>query len=164
MSSDKNYVFKSLQTYASNEWMANASKKFRSVFDRSELQQIGVVLSFYNTKFFEEDWQVELLFSCYKVDPDETKLLFSVKETRNISNDENDLVIFQKWDPGDDYLWEKGTYSWNVYFDNKQVGECNFYIEDAGNVSAVRNPYFELRGIKLYKGKRKIRPWSNVNT
>ncbi len=158
MSSDKNYVFKSLQTYASNEWMANASKKFRSVFDRSELQQIGVVLSFYNTKFFEEDWQVDILFSCYKVESDETKLLFSVKETRNISNDENDLVIFQKWDPGDDYLWEKGTYSWNVYFDNKQVGETNFYIEDAGSVCAVRNPYFELRGIKLYKGSKENTP------
>jgi hypothetical protein len=36
--------------------MANATKKFRSVFDRAELQQIGVVLSFYNTKFFEEDY------------------------------------------------------------------------------------------------------------
>lgn len=158
MSSDKNYVFKSLQTYASNEWMANATKKTRSVFDKSELQHIGVVLSFYNTKFFEEDWQVDILFSCYKNDPHETKLLFSVKETRNISNDENDLEIYQKWEPGDKYLWEKGTYSWNVYFDNKQVGECNFYIEDAGNVVSVQNPYFELRDIKLYKGGKEDTP------
>jgi SpoVK/Ycf46/Vps4 family AAA+-type ATPase len=158
MSSEKNYVFKSLQTFTSNEWMANGTKKFRSVFDRGELNQIGVVLSFYNTKFFEEDWQTEILFSCYKEDPDETRLLFSVKESRNISNDENDLQVFQKWDPGDDYLWEKGTYCWNVYFDNKQVGETKFYVEDAGKVCSERNPYFELRDIKLYKGGKEDTP------
>jgi SpoVK/Ycf46/Vps4 family AAA+-type ATPase len=158
MSSETNYVFKSLQTYSSNEWMANATKKFRSVFDRSELKQIGVVLSFYNTKFFEEDWQVEIQFTCYKEDPNQSRQLYSSIESRSISNDENLLFIDEKWNPGEDYLWEKGTYKWTVHFGATLVSECNFYIEDAGNVSAVSNPYFELRDIKLYKGGKEDTP------
>lgn len=158
MSTEKTYVFKSLQTYASNEWMANASKKFRSVYDRSELKQIGVVLKFYNTKFFEVDWQAEIQFACFKEGPDESEPLFSTSEVRTISNDENDLEIYQKWDPGEKYLWEKGTYKWTVYINGIQAGECNFYIEDAGNVITVLNPYFELRDIRLYKGGKEDTP------
>lgn len=158
MGSEKNYVFKSLQTYSSNEWMANATKKFRSVFDSAELKQIGVVLSFYNTKFFEVDWKAEIQFTCFKEDPNDQKQLFSKIESRNISNDENDLVIYEVWDPGDRYVWEKGTYKWTVHFGGVLVGETNFYIEDAGIVSTDRNPYFELRDIKFYKGGKENIP------
>lgn len=158
MSSAKNYVFKSLQTYSSSEWMANATKKFRSVFDRSELQQIGVVLSFYNTKFFEEEWELEIEFACHKVEPDETRLLYARKESRSISIDENELFIYEKWNPGEEEPWEKGTYKWTVHFGDTLVGETNFYIEDAGNVTRVSNPYFELRNIKLYKGGKEDTP------
>lgn len=159
MSTEKTFVFKSLQTYASNEWMANASKKFRSVYDSSELKQIGVVLKFYNTKFFEIDWQSEIQFSCFREGPDESELLFSNIEVRTISNDENDLEIYQKWDPGDDYFWEKGTYKWTALINGLQVGECNFYIENEGAmIVPALNPYFELRDIRLYKGDKENIP------
>ena len=51
---DKNFVrykFKSLLTYGSDEWMANSSKKYRTVFDKDETTYIRAEFAFYNKLF-----------------------------------------------------------------------------------------------------------------
>ncbi|MEI9954816.1 MAG: hypothetical protein WDM90_00530 [Ferruginibacter sp.] len=40
------FVVKELKVYGSDEWMADGSKKYRSVFDRYELNYVYVEFSF----------------------------------------------------------------------------------------------------------------------
>jgi CRISPR/Cas system-associated protein Cas10 (large subunit of type III CRISPR-Cas system) len=42
------------------EWLADNKKKYRQVFDRFETSYIYAELSFYNKRFDEEDWEVDL--------------------------------------------------------------------------------------------------------
>ena len=57
---DKKYKFKSLNIYSSDEWMANATKRYRTVFDKAETTYIRVELAFYNKLFDEEDWDCKI--------------------------------------------------------------------------------------------------------
>jgi SpoVK/Ycf46/Vps4 family AAA+-type ATPase len=147
-----NYYFRSLKTYASNEWMANATKKFRTVFDKSELNGIGVVLSFFNTKFNEETWGTTIEFKCSREFANKNEELFSLKKDMQIPLEENECTVYESWKPGDKKDWQKGTYKWEVFFDGVKAGEAFFYIENTGKVTPTHNPFFELNEIKLYKG------------
>ena len=62
-----NYKFKSLLIYGSDEWMANSSKKYRTVFDRAETTYIRSELSFYNKLFDEEDWKCKVTLKAFDI-------------------------------------------------------------------------------------------------
>ena len=47
----KNYKFKELKVFSSDEWMANATKKYRTGFDKMETTYIRAEFSFYNKLF-----------------------------------------------------------------------------------------------------------------
>jgi hypothetical protein len=50
---EKRYKFKSLQTFCNNEWMVNNQKRYRTVFDKIEIDYVRIELALYN-KLFDE--------------------------------------------------------------------------------------------------------------
>lgn len=152
MCDNKNYIFNYLKTYASNEWLADAKKRYRSVFDKNEAQLIGTELSIYNTKFNEEDWEAVVELRCIKEEPGPEKTVYVSHEDLLFCTDENVVQHFARWKPDSKNPLAKGRYKWSAYIDNELIGETTFYIEDTGIVTPIDNPYFELKDIKLFKG------------
>ena len=56
----KNYKFKSLNVYASTEWLANNQKKYRQVFSTYDSTYIYAELAFYNKRYDEANWDVKI--------------------------------------------------------------------------------------------------------
>lgn len=148
-----NYKFLDIKTHSSDEWMANATKKYRRVFDRYETTYIHAEFSLYNKQFDEADWEATFHLKCFFVNGSQKNELCNLEQKRMVQKDENIIYIRRSW--GNEKAgayWLKGTYVWEGYVENVKVGERYFYIEDIGLQSAEENPFFTIESIKLFEG------------
>ncbi|MCB0508838.1 MAG: AAA family ATPase, partial [Bacteroidetes bacterium] len=155
-SEDKNflkYKFKSLQTYSSDEWMANDGKKYRTVFDKAETTYIRCEFAFYNKLFDEENWKCKVTLKALDVTNGKREELCSLDKELEVSKEEN--IIFTRDGWGNKTLgsfWIKGDYIWEAYIDGVLVGTQTFSVNNVGLVTPQKNPYFSVEHIKLYNG------------
>ncbi len=151
---DKNYKFKDLLIYSSNESFEGNKKKYRRVFDNKETRYMYAELSFYNKLFDEENWDIEIMLKAFKVNADGTKNeLCNLPIKRQVKKDENIVFIRESW--GEDTagtFWVRGDYEWEAYINNEKISTKRFYVEEGGLVTAHENPYFEIESVKLYHG------------
>jgi SpoVK/Ycf46/Vps4 family AAA+-type ATPase len=150
---EKRFKFKSLSVYSSDEWMANSTKRYRTVFDKAETTYIRCELALYNKLFDEEDWQTKVTVRCEKVIPGNNEKICELEADLKVNKDENIAYIRDGWGnatPG--IFWKKGTYKWMAIIEGVVVGESQFYIEDVGLVTSNSNPYFSIEYVKLYPG------------
>lgn len=149
----KNYKFKSLRVFASDEWLANRSREYRTVFDKVETTYISAEIAFYNKLFDEQDWEATITLKAFSHADGIKKELCSQDEKRKVRLDENVVYVNKGWGmaiPGS--FWNKGEYSWEAYVDNELIGTKRFYIEDVGTVTSTTNPYFDIESIRFYSG------------
>lgn len=150
---EKRFKFKSLSVYSSDEWMANSTKRYRTVFDKAETTYIRCELALYNKLFDEEDWQTKVTIRCEKVVPGANEKISELESELKVNKDENIAYIRDGWGnatPG--AFWKKGTYKWMAIIEGVTVGESQFHIEDVGLVTSSSNPYFSIEYVKLYPG------------
>ncbi|CAN5895964.1 hypothetical protein BH11BAC7_BH11BAC7_19460 [soil metagenome] len=149
----KKYKSKELRTFASDEWMAGSTKKYRKVFDKAETTYIRVEFSFYNKLFDEEAWSCTTMLKCFDLAGGVKKEMCSLETTRDVKMDENIVYIRDGWgNAAEGAYWKKGEYSWEAYIDNELVSETKFVINEVAKVTVETNPYFEVEYIKLYVG------------
>lgn len=149
----KNYKFKTLRVFASDEWLANRSREYRSVFDRSETTYISAEIAFYNKLFDEQDWETTVTLKAFSHAEGKKKELCSQDEKRKIRLDENVVYINKGWGmAAAGSFWSAGEYSWEAYIDGELIGTKRFYIEDVGKVSTDYNPYFDIESIRFFTG------------
>ncbi|MBN8697031.1 MAG: AAA family ATPase [Bacteroidetes bacterium] len=149
----KNYKFKDIKIYSSDEWMANATKKYRTVFDRAETTYIRTEFSFYNKLFDEQEWSAKITLKCFELKGTERKELCSLESTQTIKMDDNIVYIRDGWgNATEGAYWFKGNYVWEGYIDGELVGSRKFFIEEVGKVTDTNNPYFNFESIKLFAG------------
>lgn len=144
------FKFKELKVYAENEWLINSTKKYRQVFEESEVTYIDAEFSAYNKLFDEEDWEIDLVFKAFD---GKGALLTEIPLKKNITKDQNIIFLRQGWgnkNPG--AYWKRGAYRWEVWSNGAIVGSTNFYIENEGEVTRENNPYLKLKSIRLYEG------------
>lgn len=149
----KNYKFKSLRVFASDEWLANRSREYRTVFDKIETTYISAEIAFYNKLFDEQDWEANITLKAFSHIEGVKKELCSQDEKRKVRLDENVVYVNKGWGmamPGS--FWNKGEYSWEAYIDGELIGTKRFYIEDVGHVTSTSNPYFDIETIRFYSG------------
>ena len=149
----KKYKFKELKMYASDEWMAGSTKKYRTVFERMETTYMRAEFSFYNKLFDEEKWKCKITYKCFSIKDKERKELCSYDVEKEVNLDENIVYIRDGWgnaEPGS--YWLRGDYDWEAWIDGELVATTRFYIEDVGMVRAGENPYFDIGHVKLYEG------------
>jgi len=151
---DKNYKFKDLLVYSSNESFEGNKKKYRRVFENKETTYIYVELSFFNKLFDEEDWETNLTLKAFRLNSDGgRKELCNLPIKRIIKKDENVVIVRESWgsdEPGS--FWTRGDYEWEAYIDNEKVSTRRFYVEEGGLVQGANNPYFDIESVKLYNG------------
>lgn len=146
---EKRFKFKSLQTFCNNEWMVNNLKRYRSSFDKAEIDYIRVELALYNKLFDEEDWAAKVNLKCTD---EKGKTEFCNRELSiNVKKDENIFYLRDGWGVEEKGgFWKKGTYKWMAFIDNVFIGEQVFHVNDVGLVTNNSNPYLEIEHIKLY--------------
>ena len=149
----KKYKFKDMKVYSSDEWMANLTKKYRSVFDRAETTYLRTEFAFYNKLFDEEDWKVKINLKCFEVTAGARKELCSLDYDQTISMNDNIVYIRDGWgNATEGAYWFRGDYVWEGYIDGELVGSKKFFVEEVGKVTASSNPYFSVESVKLYAG------------
>ena len=155
-SDNKNFIkykFKSLQIYGSDEWMANSTKKYRTVFDKAETTYIRSELSFYNKLFDEEDWKCKVTLKAFDITNNKREELCSLDKDLDISKEDNIIYVRDGWGNAEvGVYWQKGDFVWEAYIDNILIGSKAFFVNDVGLVTAEKNPYFSVEHIKLYNG------------
>lgn len=150
---EKRFKYKSLSVYSSDEWMANSTKRYRTVFDKAETTYLRFELALYNKMFDEEDWTTKVIVKCEHVLPNENKLICTLEADLKVTKEENIVYIRDGWGtPNHGTFWKKGTYQWVAMIDGEVVGTQKFYIEDVGLVSKNHNPYFVIEQVRLFNG------------
>lgn len=146
---EKKFKFKSLLTFCNNEWMVNNLKRYRTVFDKSEIDYARCELALFNKLFDEEDWSAKVNLKCANnignVEICNREINITVKKDENIFYLRDGWGVDLKGD-----FWKKGDYTWKAYIDDVLIGEQIFHVNDVGLVSNQSNPYLEIEYIKLY--------------
>jgi SpoVK/Ycf46/Vps4 family AAA+-type ATPase len=149
----KKYKFRELKVYASTEWLADNKKKYRQVFDRYETTYIYAELSFFNKKFDEEDWEIEVELKCFSLKKGR-KQICSLPLKKKVSKYDNIVYIREGWgNKNEGAFWKKGTYYWEAWIEGEKVATKYFYIED-GSKEALddENVYLDVVSLSLYEG------------
>ena len=147
------YKFRDIKVHSSDEWMADATKKYRRVYDRYETTYMRAEFSFFNKLFDESDWEGSFRLKCFHVNGSQRTELCNLEQQRKVLKDENIVYIRQAWgNTSAGSYWVKGDYVWEGYIDNIKVGESKFYIEDVGIAKEGENLFFEIDSIKLFEG------------
>jgi SpoVK/Ycf46/Vps4 family AAA+-type ATPase len=147
------FKFKSLLIYSSSEWMAHSKRKYRRVFDKSEVSYIRSEFTFYNKLFDEEDWKAKVTVKFFQIKRGKRDEIASLDEDVDVTKDKNSMHIYKSWGVDDaGGFWKRGDYICEAYIDDKLVGSQKYFIEDIGEVSLKNNPYFSIESIKLYSG------------
>ena len=148
------FKFRELKVHSSDEWMADATKKYRQVYQRHETTFMRAEFSFFNKLFDEEEWEASIALKCFFTTGNNNKSeLCNLVQTRKILKDENIVYIRDAWgNASAGAYWQRGNYSWEAYIDNVLIGEVKFYVEDIGTPKEGENLFFDIDGIKLFEG------------
>lgn len=149
MSSD-NYKFKDIKTYCSTEWLANNTKKYRSVFDEQEVAYLYCEISLYNKHFDSKNWRLSMQLKCFDEQNNE---ICDLNCDRQVDKGDAMVYVREGWGvktPG--AYWKSGVYRWEAWINNELIASKTFYIENVGMVRPGINPYFKIETVKLYEG------------
>jgi len=149
------YKFHDLKVFASNEWLADGKKKYRQVFEASELTYVYAEFSFYNKLFDEQSWNVSVTLKCYQIDSVGTlvKEMGTINSEREVKITDNIVFVREGWGSAQmGQYWKKGIYKWVALVNGVQVGEKRFYVESHGPVTQDGNPYFSVSSLRLFEG------------
>jgi SpoVK/Ycf46/Vps4 family AAA+-type ATPase len=150
---EKRFKFKSLLVYSSDEWMANSTKRYRTVFDKAETAYLRFELALFNKLFDEEDWTAKISIRCEEIVPTGNVTICTLDSELKVSKDDNIVFVRDGWGtPTPDTFWKKGTYQWVAVLDGEVIGTQRFFIEAVGLVTKNSNPYFSIEHVKLYHG------------
>ena len=150
---NNNYKFKDLKVYGSSEWLANGQRKYRRVYDRAETTYIYSELSFYNKKFDEEEWDINIVLKAHAINDGKKRELCDLPIEKRVDKDTNIVYIYQAWgNKRLGFYWKKGEYEWSAYLNDELVATTKFWVEDNGLVTEDHNPYFNIDSLKLYEG------------
>jgi SpoVK/Ycf46/Vps4 family AAA+-type ATPase len=147
------YKHRDMKIYSSDEWMADATKKYRKMFDRYETTYIWIEFSFFNKLFDEGEWDAAVKLKCFFLSGTERRELCSLDQPRKVLRDENIVYIRGSWgNPTAGAYWLRGDYLWVAYIDDVKIGEAKFHVEDLGLSNPGENLFFDIESIKLFEG------------
>jgi len=147
---NEHFKFRDIKTYSSTEWLANNTKKYRSVFDEQELSYIYCEVSLFNKKFDGKSWRLNMQLKCFDSNNQE---VCDLNCDRTVEPRDQIVYVREGWGvKTQGTYWKAGTYRWEAWIDEQLVEKKNFYIENQGMLRGGLNPYFRLDTVKLYEG------------
>ena len=150
---EKLFKFKELKVYSSTEWLANNEKKYRQVFDRFETSYIYAELSFYNKKYDQSVWEIDVVLKCYEM-AQSPREICSIDFKKKVSKYDNVVYVREGWgNKKKGSFWKKGVYYWEAWLNGEKCNTKYFYIEDIGPSAIDENRYFSIESIGLFEGQ-----------
>ena len=148
------YKYKSLKTYSSTEWLANALKKYRKVFLRQNVDYIYFEMALYNLQFEKEDWTAEFSISCYKKEKGDIKKICDLNFEREVSSDTDVFYLREGWgNSKKGVFWKKGEYFWEAKVNGELIGVKTFFIEQLEiDFDEIPEGLLELNKLSLTEG------------
>ncbi len=148
------YKLKNLDIFVDDEWLINDRRKFRTVFDKAEIDYLFFNVTIYNKLFDEEDW--EATFKFVVTDSDDNKIC-ELTEHKKIPKEENTFYLEKGWGNSQKgRFWKENKYRLQVFIDDNPIGEKYFYVYDWGLVTPVENPYFNVISVKITEDGRNL--------
>lgn len=145
-----NFKFRDIKTYCSTEWLANNTKKYRSVFDEQEIAYLYCEVSLFNKHFDEKAWKLQMQLKCLDQENNE---ICDLNCDRDVDPTDAIVYIREGWGvktPG--AYWKSGVYRWEAWINGELAATKTFYVENVGMVRSGMNPYFKIETVKLYEG------------
>ena len=142
------YKFRDIKTYSSIEWLANNTKKYRTVFEEMEVAYVYCEVTLYNKRFDEDAWTLNLRMRC--IDEKNNEICY-LNCDRPVQPEESVIFVREGWGvktPGT--YWKEGVYRWEAIIDDEVIATKTFYIQNVG-VMRTANPYFKIDTVKLYE-------------
>lgn len=131
----KAYKYKDLKVYSSTEWLTDNRKRYRQVFEQSEVRYIYADLAIINKLYDREDWTLKVTLKCYTIQK-VRKEVCTLNVEKTISKNDHTVHIREGWGhKRAGSFWKKGKYIWEAYIDDERVGTKTFYIEDMSSVA-----------------------------
>ena len=90
------FKYKDLKVYSSTEWLAGNRKKYRQVFEQSQLTYIYAELSIINKNYEHEAWQVDVQLKCFRLDQQKTEVC-NLEISRTVSKHDHLAYIREGW-------------------------------------------------------------------
>jgi len=153
--SGENYKFNSLSIYAWDR-AVGGKKKFRRLFESSELNYLGAELSIYNKLFDEKNWEAEIVLIAHKIiDDKKQEKICENKETVTVTKEDNIFKHSFGW--GSDIrgkFWKKGVYEWEAFINDEFISSAMFYIEDEGKFATNKNNYLTVQSLNTYEAPK----------
>lgn len=150
--SSRKFKLKHINVYGSTEWMANSTKKYRTVFDEAEVDYINAEVAIYNKLFDEEDWSCNMSIKVFNK-KDLKKEICDLDSKIEVPKSENIVYYRNGWgNEKKGSFWKAGEYVWKAYLDGDLIGEKEFFVNNIGLVTNQSNPYFEVEYVKLFAG------------
>ena len=149
---EQNFRLKNFQTYAWDRAMGS-KRKFRKLFDRSELNYLSAELSIYNKLFDEKDWDAEIEMVANKLE-DNGQVVQQCKKNEKITISKTDNIYSYSFGWGNDErgkFWKKGMYEWEASIDGEVIATTKFYVEEVGKVTIKDNPYLTAVYLNTYE-------------
>lgn len=145
-----NSKFKDFKCYGALESLFDGARRYRRVFDETEACYINAELTLYNRLFDQQDWQINLTFRA--VEYHSGREICKIDKTMQVSKDTHLIILRDGWGTPNPGFWKKGSYKWEALIDGKVIGETHFYVTNNGIVTPSRNPYFNIKAVKLFEG------------
>ena len=133
------FKFRDIKTYSSIEWLANNTKKYRTVFEEMEVAYVYCEVSLYNKRFDEEAWSLSLRMRC--IDEKNNEICF-LNCDRTVNPDESVVYVREGWGvktPG--VYWKEGIYRWEAYVNDELLSSKTFIIQNVGVMRNATNPW-----------------------
>lgn len=143
------FKFRDIKTYSSIEWLANNTKKYRTVFEELEVAYVYCEVSLYNKRFDEDPWQLNLRMRC--IDEKNNEICY-LNCDRTVNPEEPVVYVREGWGvktPGT--YWKSGVYRWEALVDDEVIASKTFYVQNVGVMRNATNPYFKIDTVKLYE-------------
>ena len=143
------FKFRDIKTYSSIEWLANNTKKYRTVFEELEVAYVYCEVSLYNKRFDEDPWQLNLRMRC--IDEKNNEICY-LNCDRAVNPEEPVVYVREGWGvktPGT--YWKSGVYRWEALVDDEVIASKTFYVQNVGVMRNATNPYFKIDTVKLYE-------------
>lgn len=147
----KPYKFRDLKVYSSVDWLYDNKKRYRQVFDVTEITHVYCELSLYNKYFDIEDYTLDITFKCFQVKKT-MKEVCNMTFQRIVSKYDHVAFIREGWGsktPGG--FWKRGTYLWEIHIDGQKVGSKYFYMEDLMSPIFDFSPQISLEHLLLFE-------------
>ncbi len=143
------FKFRDIKTYSSIEWLANNTKKYRTVFEELEVAYVYCEVTLYNKRFDEDPWQLNLRMRC--IDEKNNEICY-LNCDRTVNPEEPVVYVREGWGvktPGT--YWKSGVYRWEALVNDEVIASKTFYVQNVGVMRNATNPYFKIDTVKLYE-------------